>query len=50
MGYFDRHILHGGGAKLPTLSKIYPVHANNVKLGQNVDLTLNFKVLTLKTL
>ena len=49
MGYFDRHILHGG-AKLPTLQKIYPVHVTDIKLGQNVKQTLNFKVLILKTL
>ena len=50
MGYFDRHILHGGGAKLPTPNKIYPTHANDIKLGQKVKPTLNFEVSLLEPL
>ena len=35
-GYFTPHILPGGGAKLPTLSKILPEHTYKPKISQNV--------------
>ena len=41
MGYFLRHILHGGGgAKLPTHVRIFPEDPFLIKLDENVITTL----------
>ena len=45
MGYFGSHIPHGGGAKLPTLSKITPDASITPKLTHNVELLYYFQVL-----
>ena len=39
----------GGGQNCPPYRKIYPLHVIDMKIGQNVKQTLNFKVLILKT-
>ena len=49
MGYFLRHILHGGG-ELPTLSKIFPDDPFLMKLHENVITTLNLTFLIVKNL
>ena len=36
MGYFDTLIPHGGGAKVPPLSEIFPELTCKPKISQNV--------------
>ena len=50
MGYFIRHILHGGGAKLPTPRRIFLDDPFFMKLHENVITTLNLTSLVVKNL